>query len=77
MMKEGTLVDAAIFEAPPSTKNAETSCDPEMHQAKKGNDWHLGMKTRVDADSGLVHSVVTTAAKRVGCIAGPLAAAWQ
>lgn len=64
MMKEGTLVGATIFEAPPSTKNAEKSRDPEMHQAKKGNDWHFGMKAHVgvDADSGLVHSVVTTAA---------------
>ncbi len=64
MMKEGTLVDATIFEAPSSTKNAEKSRDPEMHQAKKGNGWHFGMKAHlgVDADSGLVHSVVTTAA---------------
>lgn len=64
MMKEGTLVDATIFEAPPSTKNAEKRRDPEMHQAKKGNDWHFGMKAHlgVDADSGLVHSLVTTAA---------------
>lgn len=64
MMKEGTLVDATIFEAPPSTKNAGKSRDPEMHQAKKGKDWHFGMKAHVgvDADSGLVHSVVTTAA---------------
>ncbi|MBB5404417.1 IS5 family transposase [Paraburkholderia youngii] len=64
MMKEGTLVDATIFEAPPSTKNAGNSRDPEMHQAKKGNDGHFGMKAHlgVDADSGLVHSLVTTAA---------------
>lgn len=64
MMKEGTLVDATIFEAAPSTKNAGKSRDPEMHQTKKGNDWYFGMKAHVgvDADSGLVHSVVTTAA---------------
>ena len=38
--------------------------DPEMHQTKKGNHWHFGMKAHigVDADSGLVHTVVTTAA---------------
>jgi IS5 family transposase len=41
MMKEGTLVDATIIEAPSSTKNAEKSRDPEMHQTKKGNEWHL------------------------------------
>jgi transposase, IS5 family len=64
MMKEGTLVDATIIEAPPSTKNAEKQRDPEMHQTKKGNEWHFGMKAHVgvDADSGLVHSVVGTAA---------------
>ncbi|MBU9147556.1 IS5-like element ISBmu2 family transposase, partial [Burkholderia multivorans] len=64
MMKEGTLVDATIIEAPPSTKNAGKSRDPEMHQTKKGNEWHFGMKAHigVDADSGLIHSVVGTAA---------------
>lgn len=64
MMKEGTLVDATIIEAPSSTKNAEKSRDPEMHQTKKGNAWHFGMKAHlgVDADSGLVHGVVGTAA---------------
>jgi IS5 family transposase len=64
MMKEGTLVDATIIEAPSSTKNAEKQRDPEMHQTKKGNEWHFGMKAHigVDADSGLVHSVVGTAA---------------
>jgi IS5 family transposase len=64
LMKEGTIVDATIIEAPPSTKNAEKSRDPEMHQTKKGNEWHFGMKAHigVDADSGLVHSLVGTAA---------------
>src|SRR3546814_12821536 len=35
-----------------------------MHQVKKGNQWHFGMKAHVgvDADSGLVHTVVGTAA---------------
>ncbi|MGJ3013840.1 IS5-like element ISBmu2 family transposase, partial [Salmonella enterica subsp. enterica serovar Paratyphi A] len=64
MMKEGTLVDATIIEAPPSTKNAGKSRDPEMHQTKKGNEWHFGMKAHIGvvADSGLIHSVVGTAA---------------
>ena len=50
--------------APSSTKNAEGEHDPEMHQTKKGNQWHFGMKAHigVDADSGLVHTVTTTAA---------------
>jgi IS5 family transposase len=35
-----------------------------MHQTKKGNQWHFGMKAHigVDAESALVHTVTTTAA---------------
>ncbi|WP_430623403.1 IS5 family transposase [Escherichia coli] len=64
MMAQGTLVDATIIEAPSSTKNKEQQRDPEMHQTKKGNQWHFGMKAHigVDAKSGLTHSLVTTAA---------------
>lgn len=64
MMKEGTLVDATIIEASPSTKNAGTRRDPDMHQTKKGNEWHFDMKVHigVDVDSGLVHGVVGTSA---------------
>ncbi len=64
MMTQGTLVDATIIEAPSSTKNKEQQRDPEMHQTKKGNQWHFGMKAHigVDARSGLTHSLVTTAA---------------
>ncbi|MBW9547935.1 transposase, partial [Escherichia coli] len=42
----------------------EQQRDPEMHQTKKGNQWHFGMKAHigVDAKSGLTHSLVTTAA---------------
>jgi transposase, IS5 family len=64
LMREGTLVDAPILAAPSSTKNARKERDPEMHQTKKGNQWHFGMKAHigVDAQSGLVHSVSGTAA---------------
>jgi transposase, IS5 family len=64
LMREGTLVDATIIAAPPSTKNKDKARDPEMHQTKKGNEWHFGMKAHsgVDAQSGLVHSVHATAA---------------
>ena len=64
MMKKGTVVDGTLIAAPSSTKNAEGERDPEMKQAKKGNQWHFGMKAHigVDAHSGLVHSVVGTAA---------------
>ena len=64
LMSKGTLVDATLIAAPTSTKNKEHRRDPEMHQAKKGNEWHFGMKAHigVDKDSGLVHTVVATAA---------------
>jgi IS5 family transposase len=64
LMREGTLVDATIIAAPPSTKNVDRARDPEMHQTKKGNQWHFGMKAHIgaDADSGLVHSLDATAA---------------
>jgi IS5 family transposase len=64
LLERGTLVDATIIEAPCSTKNKDHARDPEMHQAKKGNQWHFGMKAHIgaDADSGLVHTVVCTAA---------------
>jgi IS5 family transposase len=64
MLKSGTVVDATLIAAPSSTKNKDGLRDPEMHQTKKGNQWHFGMKAHigVDAHSGLVHTVVGTAA---------------
>jgi len=91
LMRQGTIVDATLIAAPSSTKNSMGERDPEMHQTKKGNQWHFvrcahptassrgtapggascagrwpagGMKAHVgaDADSGLVHTVVGTAA---------------
>ncbi len=59
----GTIVDATLIAAPPSTKNASGERDPEMHQSKKGNQWHFGMKLHigVDSQSGLIHSASVTA----------------
>ncbi len=64
MLHSGTVIDATIIAAPNSTKNSSGKRDPEMHQTQKGNQRHHGMKghTGVDSDSGLVHSVATTAA---------------
>ncbi|HZI33639.1 MAG TPA: IS5 family transposase [Candidatus Binatia bacterium] len=64
LLREGTLVDATLIAAPPSTKNQEKQRDPEMHQTKKGNQWYFGMKAHIgaDRDSKLVHTVVVTAA---------------
>jgi IS5 family transposase len=63
-VSRGTIVDATILAAPSSTKNAKKERDPEMHQTKKGNAWHFGMKMHIGVDSKLklIHSVETTAA---------------
>lgn len=64
MLKSGTVVDATLIAALSSTRNNTGKRDPEMHQTSKGRQWHFGMKAHigVDADSGLVHAVVGTAA---------------
>lgn len=64
MMHGGSIVDASIIEAPTSTKNADNERDPEMHQVKKGNEWHFGERFHigVDAGTGYVHSLEVTAA---------------
>ena len=64
LLKAGTVVDATLISAPSSAKNVAGERDPEMHQTKKRNHWFFGMKAHVgtDAESGLVHAVVGTAA---------------
>ena len=63
-LRERTIMDATIIEAPSSTKNLAGERDPEMHQTKRGNQWNFGMKAHigVDADTGIVHSIPATAA---------------
>jgi IS5 family transposase len=64
LMRSGTIVDATIIEAPSSTKNQDKGRDPEMHQTRKGQQWHFGMKAHigVDMESGLAHTVTCTSA---------------
>ena len=63
-IKQWTIIDSTLIAAPSSTKNEKGERDPEMHQTKKGNQWYFGMKVHigVDKDTGLIHSVETTAA---------------
>ncbi|MDV7214115.1 IS5 family transposase [Azotobacter beijerinckii] len=63
-LRQGTIVDATLIHAPSSTKNKDGKRDPQMHSTKKGNQYYFGMKAHigVDAESGLVHHVVGTAA---------------
>jgi IS5 family transposase len=64
-LRGGTLIDATIIDAPPSTKNKTRARDPEMSSTKKGGDWYFGMKAHigVDATSGVTHSLETSTAK--------------
>ena len=64
LMRQGTIVDATIIAAPPSTKNKQKARDPEMHQTRKGNQWYFGMKAHIGVDvaSGVVHTLTGTAA---------------
>ena len=63
-MREGTIVDATIVAAAPSTKNKAKQRDPEMKQTRKGKQYYFGMKAHigVDAVTGLTHSVAATSA---------------
>ena len=63
-LREGTIVDATILDAPASTKNRAQARDPEMHQVKQGTQWYFGMKAHigVDAATRLEHSVAATPA---------------
>ena len=63
LLRGGTIVDATLIAASPSTKNKEQKRDPEMRQSKKGNQWYFGMKVHIgtDAESGLVHTAGVTA----------------
>jgi IS5 family transposase len=60
----GTIVDATLISAPSSTKNQDGERDPQMHQTKKGNEWHFGMKAHIGVDSAtkIIHSVAATPA---------------
>jgi IS5 family transposase len=64
ILRSGTIMDATIIQAPSSTKNASGKRDEEMHQTRKGNQWHFGMKMHVGVDdvAGIVHTVETTPA---------------
>jgi len=61
LLREGTIVDATIINAPSSTKNREQTRDPEMHSTRKGNQYYFGMKAHVGTDTrGVTHTLVVT-----------------
>ena len=62
LLRGGTIVDATLIAASPSTKNKDGKRDPQRRSSKKGNQWYFGMKAHigVDAESGLVHTAGVT-----------------
>ncbi len=52
ILREGTIVDATLIAAPPSTKNRDRQRDPDMTSSKKGNQWHFGMKAHIGVCGG-------------------------
>lgn len=65
ILRHGTIVDATLIAAPPSTKNRDRKRDPEMTSSKKGNAWYFGMKAHIGVDTahGLIHTVEGTTGK--------------
>ena len=65
LLRGGTIVDATLIAASPSTKNRAGRRDPEMSQSRKGNQWYFGMKAHIGVDtrSGLAHTVGVTTGK--------------
>ena len=72
LLKAGSAVDATLIASPSSTKNKDRKRDPEMHSSQKGNEWHFGMKAHigVNADSGLVHTVIDTSGNVADVVEG-------
>ncbi|TDS82134.1 DDE family transposase [Comamonas sp. JUb58] len=66
LLRHGIVVDATLIAAPSSTNNASGERDPELHQSKKGNQWHFGMKCHigVDSNSRLIHTIVSTSCNK-------------
>lgn len=56
---QGTIVDTTTIDAPSSPKNAEGRRNPEVHQARKGDNYFFGMKAHIGVNlhTGLVHSM--------------------
>ncbi len=49
-MRQGTIVDATVINAPSSTTNKDGKRDPEMRQTKKGNQYYFGAKAHIGVD---------------------------
>ena len=63
MLKASTMVDFTVIAAPNSTEIKTGERYPDMHQTKRGKQWHFGMKAHigVDTESGMVQTMRGTA----------------
>ena len=46
LLRGGTIMDATLIAASPSTKNAAKKRDPDISQTKRGNQWYFGIKAQ-------------------------------
>nr|AVI43419.1 hypothetical protein [Klebsiella pneumoniae] len=57
LAEAGVMMTKALWWMPPSLRHPalprtkEQQRDPEMHQTKKGNQWHFGMKAHIGVDA--------------------------
>jgi IS5 family transposase len=66
ILREGTIVDATIIEAPKSKKNKNKMRDPEMSSTRKNNKWHFGAKGHIGVQANgkpIIHSTAFGTAK--------------
>ena len=49
-LRQGTVMDATLMEAPTSTQKQSRQRDPEMHYTRKGQQWYFGMKLHIGID---------------------------
>jgi transposase, IS5 family len=67
VISTGTIMDATVFQAPISKKNASNERDPEMSSTRKNNNWHFGAKGHIGVQYEgltLIHSEHFSTAKR-------------
>ena len=69
-LREGTIVDASLIEAPSSTKNKAGRRDPEMRRTKKGNQHGLCTTAANAGDVTAAHRLLHGAERRVWGDAG-------
>jgi len=66
VLKEGTIVDATLLDAPVSKKNKNKKRDPEMSSTRKNNKWHFGAKGHIGVQASgkpIIHSATLSTAK--------------